>query len=205
MTNPMEFFSQNVDAWGAAEWFDRLAKAIREQDKAVGDEDFIRMETFKMIAASSAMALVRDHEQAVRSALTNTSGDGEAPVAWMLNGNATANYANVRFAEEVCGAKYTPLYARPQSAAVRDEDAEPADPWLSIDSAPKDGTRIVGWGNGEARVTTHERYRKGSIGYAQGRQDTWWEYIERETCFHWEPTHWIPLPSAPALRETKEV
>jgi NTP pyrophosphatase (non-canonical NTP hydrolase) len=95
--------------------------------------------------------------------------------------------------------------ARPQSAAVRDEDAEPADPWLSIDSAPKDGTRIVGWGNGEARVTTHERYRKGSIGYAQGRQDTWWEYIERETCFHWEPTHWIPLPSAPALRETKEV
>lgn len=68
--NPMQFFSQNVDRWGAAEWFDRLAKAIREQDKAVGDDDFIATETFKMIAASSAMALVRNHEVEVRAALS---------------------------------------------------------------------------------------------------------------------------------------
>ncbi|NLS02287.1 hypothetical protein HGP14_02745 [Rhizobium sp. P32RR-XVIII] len=69
MADPMSFFSQSVDNWGAAEWFDRLAKAIREQDKAVGDDDFIRVETFKMIAASSAMALVRNHEATVRAAL----------------------------------------------------------------------------------------------------------------------------------------
>lgn len=73
MTSPMEFFSQNVDSWGASEWFDRLAKAIREQDKAVVAGDDISFETFRMIAASSAMALVRDHEQAVRAALTNSS------------------------------------------------------------------------------------------------------------------------------------
>ena len=67
---PMQFFSENVDRWGAAEWFDRLAKAIREQDKAVGDDDFIATETFKMIAASSAMTLIRNHEVEVRAALS---------------------------------------------------------------------------------------------------------------------------------------
>ncbi|TCR01095.1 hypothetical protein [Neorhizobium sp. JUb45] len=68
--SPMRFFSENVDKWGAAEWFDRLANAIREQDKAVVAKDQISVETFRMIAASSAMTLVRDHEEAVRSALS---------------------------------------------------------------------------------------------------------------------------------------
>jgi len=37
--DPLGFF-ENVDRWGAAEWFNRLTLAIREQDKAVvaGDE-----------------------------------------------------------------------------------------------------------------------------------------------------------------------
>jgi len=67
--NPMAFFSESVDKWGASEWFDRLAKAIRAQDKAVLAKDEIRLETCRMIAASSAMRLVRDHEQTVRAAL----------------------------------------------------------------------------------------------------------------------------------------
>lgn len=76
---PMRFFSENVDRWGASEWFDRLASAIREQDKAVmamhsadGDEKFIHevaFETYRNIAASSAMHLVRDFETEVRRAL----------------------------------------------------------------------------------------------------------------------------------------
>lgn len=149
-----------------------------------------------------------------------TSGDDEeVGEQWcaLENGHQTTSWKPVGFLGDKSGwdelAKRNPeryqvvvrkVFARPQSAAVRDEHVEPADPWLSIDSAPKDGTRIVGWGNGEARVTTHERYREGSIGHAEGRQDTWWEYIERETCFHWAPTHWIPLPPAPALHSTQE-
>lgn len=155
-----------------------------------------------------------------RSAFTNTSGDDEAP-GWETPADRAKVLSLARklwnedqfscaWSDEnrehyiIRAAMQIGRSARPQSAAVRDEHVEPADPWLSIDSAPKDGTRIVGWGNGEARVTTHERYRKGSIGYAQGRQDTWWEYIERETCFQWKPTHWIPLPTAPALHSTQE-
>ncbi|MBD9540151.1 zinc ribbon domain-containing protein [Ensifer sp. ENS04] len=67
--NPMQFFSENVDRWGAAEWFDRLAMAIREQDKACIAKDDIGFETYRMIAASSAMTLVRDHEATVRASL----------------------------------------------------------------------------------------------------------------------------------------
>lgn len=67
--NPMRFFSENVDKWGAAEWFNRLANAIREQDRAVIAKDEISIETYRMIAASSAMTLVRDHEATVRTAL----------------------------------------------------------------------------------------------------------------------------------------
>jgi len=67
--NPMRFFSENVDKWGAAEWFNRLANAIREQDEAVIAKDEISFETYRMIAASSVMTLVREHEATVRDAL----------------------------------------------------------------------------------------------------------------------------------------
>jgi hypothetical protein len=66
----MAFFTANVDRWGAAEWFDRLAKAIREQDNAVRAKDDISFEIFRSIAASSAMTLVREFEEQIRSALT---------------------------------------------------------------------------------------------------------------------------------------
>ena len=59
----------NVDKWGALEWFDRLAMAVREQDKAVAAGDEISFDTYRMIAASSAMRLVRDYEEVVRTAL----------------------------------------------------------------------------------------------------------------------------------------
>lgn len=76
--HPLSFFGTNVDGWGAAEWFDRLAKAIRAQDAAVVAGDAM-WETYKMIAASSAMALVREHEATVRNALA--AAPSPAPVA----------------------------------------------------------------------------------------------------------------------------
>jgi hypothetical protein len=66
----MSFFSQNVDRWGAAEWFDRLARAVREQDKAVVANNHLAFDTCKSVAASSAMRLVRDFEPEVRAALS---------------------------------------------------------------------------------------------------------------------------------------
>lgn len=66
----MSFFSTNVDSWGAAEWFDRLAKAVRSQDKAVVSGDELGFQTYRMIASSSAMRLVRDYEAEVRKALS---------------------------------------------------------------------------------------------------------------------------------------
>jgi len=90
--SPMQFFSENVDRWGAAEWFDRLAKAIRAQDEACGlmhraaKEDKwayeASLETYRNIAASSAMRLVRDYEQQVRAALLAAFSEAEQqPVA----------------------------------------------------------------------------------------------------------------------------
>lgn len=73
----MKFFSQNVDAWGALEWFDRLAKAIRQQDAAVVAGNMLNMETCRNVAASSAMRLVRDYEQQVRVALAISSTEGK--------------------------------------------------------------------------------------------------------------------------------
>ena len=82
-TDPMRFFTQNVDRWGAAEWFDRLVEAVREQDKAVmamyaaADDDKacheMTFQTYRNIAASSAMHLVRDFEKEVRAALSTLS------------------------------------------------------------------------------------------------------------------------------------
>jgi hypothetical protein len=71
----LNFFNEKVDAWGAAEWFDRMAKAIRQQDAAVLAKDDVGMEICQNVAASSAMRLVRDYEKQVRAALSDTSTD----------------------------------------------------------------------------------------------------------------------------------
>jgi hypothetical protein len=75
---PMNFFSENVDAWGALEWFNRLASAVRQQDAAVLAGDEMAMETCRNVASSSAMRLVRDYEQQVRAALAAHT-EGEPP------------------------------------------------------------------------------------------------------------------------------
>jgi hypothetical protein len=68
----LRFFSQNVDAWGALEWFDRLAKAVRQQDAAVVAGNMLEFDTCRNVAASSAMRLVRDYEHEVCAALSRT-------------------------------------------------------------------------------------------------------------------------------------
>ncbi|MBB3411273.1 hypothetical protein FHT87_005226 [Rhizobium sp. BK316] len=81
-------FVDNVDRWGAFEWFNRMAWAIRAQDKAVIEAyrakgDMPILDTFKNIALSSAMRLVRDYEDEVRLSLATRP----APAEHVLGGD----------------------------------------------------------------------------------------------------------------------
>lgn len=77
--------------------------------------------------------------------------------------------------------------------------------WQPIETAPKDGTKIIGW-NAEfgARQTKMNFYGLGSIGYAEwergeGTKESGWDWTEPKNNwgFSWNPTHWMPLPAAP--------
>ena len=81
--NPMSFYSENVDAWGPLEWFDRLAKAVHARSQAVRDKDDIAFETYKNIASSSATRLVSDFEDKVRMALTTLRELEKANIAYV--------------------------------------------------------------------------------------------------------------------------
>lgn len=69
----MSLFQANVDDWGASMWFARLCAAIKGQDAALLTRDDIAFETYRSIAASSAMRLVRDFGQEVQNALDSSS------------------------------------------------------------------------------------------------------------------------------------
>lgn len=73
--------------------------------------------------------------------------------------------------------------------------------WKTIDTAPQDGTPILGWSaDFGARQTASRTYTPGSPGHAQGRTDRWWDWVEEyaNTAHRWHPTHWQPLPSPPS-------
>lgn len=71
MESSISFFNENADAWGAAQWFNRLANAVHKQDAAVLAKDDVTMEICHNVAASSAMRLVRDYERQVRASLAS--------------------------------------------------------------------------------------------------------------------------------------
>lgn len=81
--------------------------------------------------------------------------------------------------------------AERQLAALR---TQAPDSWRPIETAPKDGTRIL-------------------VGHSDAVFDAWWEegggngdgWVDGcddryEDLIVYEPTHWMPLPAAPALR-----
>lgn len=62
--------------------------------------------------------------------------------------------------------------------------------WQPIETAPKDGTPILGWPgtmNGYPYV----------VQYSHGL----WREADGELYHLYEPTHWMPLPEPPALGE----
>ena len=75
-------------------------------------------------------------------------------------------------------------------------DGQPApSPWRPIETAPKDGTRILC-----GRFVTNCPYdRDGTIDV-----DQWYEPLGGFSQFNmrfWPPTHWMPLPPAPKEEE----
>ena len=81
--------------------------------------------------------------------------------------------------------------------------------WQPIETAPRDGTRILAW-NSEygQRETYMSMYSKGSVGYERwvrgnGPAEIGWDWQEPMNgwAFTWKPTHWMPLPEAPETSE----
>lgn len=160
---PMSFFSANVDAWGAAEWFDRMAKAIRQQDEAVLAKNDLLFETCRNVAASSAMRLVRDYEKQVRDALAaaarspNASGNPAEPdmadpivngimgAARLVTHDHETAYRITSYAMETIGGDLKRLRAQV-------EDAQERFAKLAEDAAK-------GWVNGEAGTFYGQAYQ----------------------------------------------
>lgn len=77
--------------------------------------------------------------------------------------------------------------------------------WMPIETAPRDGTRILGW-NAEygMRETFMTKFGEGSPGYAlwksgDGPLNSGWRWSEPKNNWasSWRPTHWMPLPEPP--------
>jgi hypothetical protein len=77
--------------------------------------------------------------------------------------------------------------------------------WRTIDSAPKDGTEVLGWIVYDGRLAySPDPFQRASIMYWDaGCFNPGWE---REPGWHkeWigEPTHWQPLPPPPEQEPT---
>jgi hypothetical protein len=72
---------------------------------------------------------------------------------------------------------------------------------MPIETAPQDGTKILGW-NEEfgARETQMNFYGEGSLGFAawksgKGPKESGWNWSEPKSNWGhtWTPTHWMPL------------
>ena len=88
----LEFFKDNVDSWGAKEWFDRLVKAVYNHDVYRVSGDDLQAETCVNVIISTAFRLVRDCEGDIRQALQQDgwltleefeSGDPKAGNVWV--------------------------------------------------------------------------------------------------------------------------
>jgi hypothetical protein len=72
--------------------------------------------------------------------------------------------------------------------------------WQSIETAPKDGTKILAW-NGATLTTVYWYTFSGEwLSEEQRRMGGYWE-LEcpggHAEDIDWEPTHWMDLPAPP--------
>lgn len=94
-------------------------------------------------------------------------------------------------------------------AAVSAYLAEAGDGWMPIETAPKDGTRVMLW----MEPMNDARFKPTDGPHAVfGTWVVWSDAMKREgvrdgwswygSPLHW-PTHWRPLPAPPAAQEKK--
>ncbi|KVP19420.1 hypothetical protein WJ85_08000 [Burkholderia ubonensis] len=95
-------------------------------------------------------------------------------------------------------------FARALLAPTQQPSGE-ATGWQPIETAPKDGTAILGWNaDYEARQTHWAFYGEGSIAKAEfdagkGESGSWyWHEPQSHWLSGWKPTHWMPMPDTPA-------
>ena len=105
--------------------------------------------------------------------------------------------------------------------ALAEQQAQPQQEsvaWQLIETAPQDGTKILGWNEKfGARETQMNFYGEGSLGFAawksgKGPKESGWNWSEPKSNWGhtWEPTHWKPLltpfnTTPPAQRTWVEV
>lgn len=68
--------------------------------------------------------------------------------------------------------------------------------WLPIESAPKDGTRFLAYENGDT-------YGASIYALDEYGAPYWQSYCGQSVTYRPDPTHWMPLPAAPAQQEVK--
>lgn len=71
--------------------------------------------------------------------------------------------------------------------------------WQPIETAPKDGTRIIGW-NGDVVTEMGWVGRADDDGHVGWCQAEFWDgglLYEMHNQMEPEPTHWMPLPDPP--------
>ena len=83
--------------------------------------------------------------------------------------------------------------------------------WQTIDSAPKDGTRILAWDGktqeviwwGTVRINARDFENPDAM---EDFTDWFWGGFDDEYyCYDvFEPTHWMPLPNPPQCPEVKK-
>jgi hypothetical protein len=82
-------------------------------------------------------------------------------------------------------------------AALSSRPVQPVrEQWQPIETAPKDGRKLLLWWAGMSRVG-----RCAGVGAARDGGD-WWQVPSLEFAPTGRPTHWMPLPAAPGI--TKE-
>lgn len=188
----LSYFTANVDTWGAAQWFDRLAKAIRDHDAAVVSGDEIEAETCRMIASSSAMRLVRDFEPAVRSALETPSLHKEGEAVYFAEGNTVRKRVGSAFGEgDVLFCTPSAWFPANEVADLLNAVPVPVtitEEWQSRNTMPKDGSPFL---VSYARHVFRARWWGGTTLSIDGRSSG---------IAFVDVSGWMPLPAALSVK-----
>ena len=133
--------------------------------------------------------------------------DGDRPGVWLLQwtleaddfcmsyGGPLTSHGDPEAAKAAAQADYE---ARILSAL----DTAPAKPWKPINTAPRDGTRILAWwpsydpdNDNSGWCTTW--WGRANNGVDEGWESAWeWEWPE----IRYSPTHWMPHPQKPEVQ-----